>query len=495
MNKFLIATPIAVALAVAPYLISQQAETRYKEETARLSEYLLNNGLPVRMDVAEYKGGFLTSKAVNRLVFSELLSGKGSGVCFDLVSEIKHDYLTTLSGDLLRATTIIKPLEQQSECGIADEIENNAEFAAFYKEHLGSEGPIIIESRLGFSGTSHIDFAVKPVEFEQEDNGKTIKAEMQPANGVITISADNNTVDFSLDWKGMNMMVTDPVDASNNINLSLDGYEFNAAQQRHLKNVWVGPSHQRIGALNVTVAPQGEKKNFSMAEIILDGDSTVDGDKFSTKADMLLKGVTADGHELGDLTFVLGFNQMDLNATDKLIGFFKNLNHTAMNAAASEDLFTEEQKNAVGEAALVLAKEGVIELKKIEYAQKGKKLSISGDMRLEGLENVSLEMLDVTPLMMQHILLNLEAGLDAELINGVAAILADIQGRTQGMSAEDIQQMQQMMVMQFSSMAQMYTQSGMLNYDAENDRYTSKLNLAKGELLVNGAPMPMPTGG
>ncbi len=496
MKKLLIATPIVAALAAAPYLISQQAETRYKEETARLSEYLLDNGLPVKMEVAEYNSGFLSSKAVNRLAFSELLGGEDSGVCFDLVSEIKHDYFTMLNGNLLKATTTIKPLDQQSECGIADEMENNAEFAAFYKEHFGTEGPISIKSVLGFTGTANIDFTLKPVEFEKEEDGKTIQANMQPATGAIAISADSNAVDFNMDWKGLNMVVTDPVDASGNVELAIDGYEITAAQQRHLDNIWVGPSHQRIGSLKMTIAPEGEAKNFSMAEVVIDGESTVSGDLFSTRADMAMTGVMADGHDLGNLAFVVAFNELDLAATDKLIGFFKNLNRATMDGGMSEDHFSEEDKKAVGEAVLKLAQKGVIELQKVEYAQKDKKLSITGDMRMEGLENVSLEMLDSAPLMMmQHILLNLEAGLDAELVNSVAAIVADFQGQAQGMSDEEVQQMQQMMVMQFSTMAQMYTESGLLNYDAENDRYTSKLNMAKGELLVNGAPMPLPTGG
>ncbi|MBU6954761.1 MULTISPECIES: YdgA family protein [unclassified Hahella] len=496
MKKIWLAAPIAVAVAAAPFVIAHKAEQNFDAGVQDVSSYLAFNGLPVELTVQKYEKGFLSSKAINRLQLSpEFQSMMGTGgdqpVCLDLVTEIKHDYMTLLKGGLLTATTRVMPLQNQADCGLAEVFTSEKELADFYTQQFGEEGPFTIESAFKIDGSNTITFSSKPINVDKEEEGKSIKINVTPMQGVIGVSPARDHVVANINWQGLNVAAHNGEKVGD---VKVGSYTLKMEANQILEHLWAGSSEQVISDIKIG---SEDGQNFSVSTITLKGKDTIAENLLSSAAFINVNDMLYDGMDVGSMALNLSFNNFETEATNRLVGVIKQINTQATASTDPDQFLTEleNQKDIIVGDLITLAKKADIKIDKWELKLGENSFNANADLRMDGVDQLSADVLKEQPqVLMANVLLNAEGKLDEALVSSYADVMVAAQSKTMELTDEDKAQMKEMLLMQFSNMAQMYVQMGLLNYDEASSQYSAKVGFAKGGLTVNGQPFN-PNGG
>ncbi|WP_041598789.1 YdgA family protein [Hahella chejuensis] len=496
MKKIWLAAPIAVAVAATPFVIAHKAEQNFDAGVQDVSSYLAFNGLPVELTVQKYEKGFLSSKAINRLQLSpEFQNMMGTGgdqpVCLDLVTEIQHDYMTLLQGGLLTATTRVMPLQNQADCGLAEVFTSEKELADIYIQQFGEEGPFTIESAFKIDGSNTITFSSKPVNLDKEIEGKSLKINVTPMQGVVGVSSTRDHVVANINWQGLNVTAHNGEKVGD---VKVGSYTLKMEASQILEHLWAGSSEQIISDIKVG----GEDgQNFSISAITITGKDTVAENMVSSAGSVNVNDILYNGMDAGSMALDLSFNNFETEATNRLVGIIKQINAQATTTTDPDKFMAEleNQKDAIVADLITLAKKADIKIDKWELKLGENSFNANADLRMDGVDQLSAEILKEQPqALMANVLLNAEGKLDEALVNSYADIMVATQSSKMELTDEDKAQMKEMLLMQFSNMAQMYVQMGFLNYDEASAQYNAKVGFAKGALIVNGQPFN-PNGG
>ena len=492
MNKWWIAAPIVAAVAAGvPFVTAPQAEHAFTAGVDELNDYLVKNGIPLKLTSMKYEKGTLASTSVQRLEFFDPtgLDGMESPVCIDLETELDHGYTALLGGSWVSAkTTIVNPLKQ-TECGIAEAFTDQPELATAYIDQFGNKGPLVIESKFGLAGTSEIEMILKALDFKHNEDGEAVKIKSSELTGIFELNSGRDEVDIQMDWPGLEVEASEG--AGQNISFNLDGMTLNADQKLLHQYLWVGPYEQKFGKWDLRIKDAEKDIQFSVDSTSFVGDSEVASDMLNSDAVIAVNGIAYGKESLGDFELNLSFDDFPAEQTDQIVGFFTKLTNGALKGEGQEP--NEAELQAFGEKAKQVMEKAKLKLNALQYGIGDEKVKFDGQVYLKDVDKLTIEQIDQDgKKLIKHIYAKLDGKLDEKLISTVANIAAKIQGELAGVPEENREMMASMMVTQASAALQNFQNMGFVVHDADAKQYKTEFSFENGQATINSQIIPLP---
>jgi len=422
MKKIIIILLVIVAaLAVSPFFIGSQAESKVRDMYSKASEYPNLN-----FEITEYNQGWFSSDVKIKLLFDVAGAPVTDEDLVIITQKMQHGPLLWKSGGL--------------GFGLAD-IQYGLEFPKEIQDELQDikTDSVSVTSRLAFDGSSASSIAISPFTLNKQNNQVIINEGKFDASVNMSgkILVDGN-------WQGMQVkeedrLILDLKDLSINADQSLiDGEMFSKTA--------LFEGDFSMGVETVDVKGYSAADSFNVNGISLTSETKFTNDLGKIGFVLGAKKISAVGQEFDNLTYDLSL---------------QNINKQTV--LAMNNLMME---NSDPEAMMMEYQNLLPELFKQNPSVALNKLGVTtsvGEIDTNALIKVNGEMYDANNPM------SLMAALDAKANGHAPASFFDNFG--------------------MGSDIEMMVQQNMLVRDGDNIKFD--VSFKNGELLLNGAPMPM----
>lgn len=488
MNKRWIAAPFAAIAVAVPYFIAPKAETAYENALAELNHYMDKMGFPVVVERVGYKKGFLGSEAVSRIQLARFLDDSSDPQdCLDIVTEVNHGYGELLQGRWADTTTTIKPLSEQADCSLGMLYQEEQDFADFYQQAFGADGPAIINAHFKFNGATSIDYITDSFHIDHQTEADSVKGHVTEMRGILDLNEARDHVAIAIDWPGFSLLLQSDAD---NVQVDLTHYSLTGDQQQIYPYLWVGNGKQQVDGLTVQDKGPGGTA-FHLGSFMLTSESAIKENKLHYTTNMSLDEATLDHHQLGSLLLELHFSDIDAEALNSLQSTFNDW----LLSFQTEDLNAVKplDQSALAEDIKKIAATSKIEITKLDYHINDHRAHIDGNANLINVDTIPADQMGLSPLSyLGHLQLALNAELDEPWVNSLTTIASQVYAKQAGMDAEVAQSIKDQMIMQFQQIAGQLSAMKYVSYDADKGLYTSQFSLADGKALLNGQVIEIP---
>lgn len=422
MKKIIIILLVIVAaLAVSPFFIGSQAESKVREMYAKASEYPNLN-----FEITEYNQGWFSSDVKIKLLFDVAGAPVTDEDLVVITQKMQHGPLLWKSGGF--------------GFGLTD-IQYGVEFPKEIQDELQdiNTDSVLVTSRLAFDGSSTSSIAISPFTLNKHNNQVIVNQGQFDAN--VNMSGK---VLLDGSWQGIQIkeedrLIFDLKALSVNADQSLiEGEMFSKSA------LFAGDF--KMGVETVEIKGHSPADSFNINDISFTSESKFDGDLGKVGFVLGAKKLTAVGQEFNDLTYDVSVQ--NINKQTMLA-----MNNLMMDGGDPEALMMEYQ-NLLPD---LFKQNPSVALNKL-----GVTTSV-GEIDTNALIKINGEMYDANNPM------SLMAALDAKANGHAPASFFDNFG--------------------MGSDIEMMVQQNMLVRDGDNIKFD--VSFKNGELLLNGAPMPM----
>ena len=473
----------------APLLIQDGAIDAYESSIDKMEEHMSGSGVTFKIEPIETTSGMYSADITSRVTFYK---DPEKALCFDVLTNLEYGPKTLLSGAIASAHTELLPItKQEPSCGMSDVVLASDSLREFYQANFGEGSPVVADSKFNLLGDTEIKYKLKPFVFEYIEKGKKLSVNMSKVTGFVWL---NDAAEITSAEINMGGLETTFEEKGNTIQmgfskLSVVGQNILPSKKNDAQKIQTTYA-QRIENLFIASTKEAGSPVIGIDELNITNVIDRKGAYQDSDFGLSINGVHVkdDKHpdkvQMGNLGAQIIFNKINSLEVENLANYMESIAETG-----DVNLLT---KKLMAKSITEILKEAKVNLKNVNYSLNDKRISVDGQIYLDGLTINDLQPAAGFPFsLINKLHMTFSAFADKSITSDLSKLAVLAKSNDKKMTDDQLLQLQAKMTSTLDSFLENVIKTGHVKYDVNKDQYLTEFKFDAGKATVNDKQIPL----